>query len=95
MTTITVAELATRLGEFLTKVKAGEEFVVTDEGKPIAWLSPAAVAGERESLLRLARAGRINLKPGQPLAELWDKPRPYDPGAVVLRALLEQREEGR
>ena len=41
-----VAELKVRLSEYLSRVKAGEEVLVTDRGKPVARLVPVGAGGE-------------------------------------------------
>ena len=40
MQTVPVAKLKATLSEFLAKVKAGEEVIVTERGKPIAKIVP-------------------------------------------------------
>jgi prevent-host-death family protein len=42
MKTTTVSKLKASLGEYLRSVKAGEEVLVTERGRPVARLSPAA-----------------------------------------------------
>ncbi len=49
---------------------------------------------ERERLKRLERAGAIKLG-GKVSAEFWKMPRPKDPEGLLLKALLEDRREGR
>jgi prevent-host-death family protein len=41
MKTATVSKLKASLSEYLRRVKAGEEVLVTERGRPIAKLSPA------------------------------------------------------
>ena len=42
MKTATVSKLKASLSEYLRQVKAGEEVLVTERGRPIAKLTPAA-----------------------------------------------------
>ncbi len=42
MKTTTVSKLKASLSEYLRSVKAGEEVLVTERGRPIAKLTPAA-----------------------------------------------------
>ena len=42
MKTATVSKLKASLSEYLRQVKAGEEVLVTERGRPIAKLAPAA-----------------------------------------------------
>jgi hypothetical protein len=46
-------------------------------------------------LLELERAGLIRLGKGRLPEGFWKLPRPRDPKGRVLKALLEEREEGR
>ncbi len=49
---------------------------------------------EQERLERLERAGAIKLG-GKVSAEFWKMPRPKDPEGLLLKAVLEDRREGR
>lgn len=95
MKRVPITELKARLSEHLEAVKAGEEIMVTDRGRPIARLSPIALQEQPdariEQLIRmgLARPPIAPLPPG-----FWDLPRPEDPEGLALKALLEEREEG-
>lgn len=89
-----VAELKASLSRYLERVKAGQEVLVTDHGRPVAKLVPVARAeagSRRESLIRdgLLLPGR-----GKVRTSLL-RPPPRGPGASVLDALLEERREGR
>ncbi len=84
-----------RLNEFLSRVRAGEEVVITDRGTPVARMvpleGPRAVEGRRSEL---ARAGLIR-EPSRTLDPAFHQaPRPRDPGARSLEAVLEERAEG-
>lgn len=97
MKSATVSKLKARLSEFLSKVKAGEEVVITERGKTIAKIIPLTPKGPALSphLLELARAGLVRLGTGRIPAKFWQLPRPKDPKGDVLRALVEERAEGR
>jgi prevent-host-death family protein len=89
-----VAELKASLSRYLARVKAGQEVLVTDHGRPVAKLVPVAEAeagSRRASLIRdgLLLPGRGRIRPS-----LLRRP-PRGPGASVLDALLEERREGR
>jgi len=89
-----VAELKARLSRYLERVKAGQEVLVTDHGRPVAKLVPVAEAeagSRRESLIRdgLLLPGRGKVRPS------LLRPPPKGLGASVLDALLEERREGR
>jgi len=96
MKTAAVSELKAKLSEFLSQVKAGNEVVVTDRGKPVAKLVPVSASGlTRESLRSMERQGLIKIGSGKLPKNFWAMPRPEDSQGLVLKALLEEREEGR
>ena len=97
MTSAPVAKLKATLSEYLARVKAGEEVIVTERGKPIAKIVPFG-RGEAEvptHLLELARAGLVRLGSGKLPKGFWKMPRPADPTGAGVKALLEEREGGR
>jgi prevent-host-death family protein len=97
MRTATVSRLKATLSEHLARVKAGEEILVTERGKPIARIVPLA-AGETAAparLLELARAGLVRIGSGRLPPKLWARPRPADPEGRAVRALLAERDEAR
>ena len=97
MRTAAVAELKASLSKFLARVKGGEEVLITERGKPVAKIVPL----RRDSsvfpkyLHELERAGLIRLGTGRLPKGFWKLPRPHDPQGRALKALLEEREEGR
>lgn len=93
---IGVAELKARLSAYLDKVKAGEEVLVTDHGRPVARLVPVFSEDERRDarLQRLMRAGAVQPARGKMPAEVFRRPVSAH-GAEVLDALLDEREDGR
>lgn len=96
MKTAAISDLKARLSEYLDKVKAGEEVVITDRGKPIARLLPLSrTKGVRDSLLGMEKKGLLRLGPGKLPKNFWTMSRAEDPKGSVLRALLEERENGR
>lgn len=96
MKTAAVSELKASLSEYLSKVKAGEEVIVTDRGKPIARIVPvASSAAVPEHLRELERKGLIKIGTGKLPKDFWNWPRPKDPKGLVLKALFEERAEGR
>jgi len=90
---IGVAQLKARLSEYLARVRAGGEVLVTDHGRPVARIVP--VADEHERLAELERQGLVrpgSMKLPKGFREL---PRPKVSGPTVTEALLEERREGR
>lgn len=92
-----VSKLKASISEYLLKVKAGEELIVTDRGKPIAKISPLK-RDEIElpsHLLMLERAGLVRIGMRKLPSDFWDIPRPKDKKGLALNALLKEREKGR
>ncbi len=91
-----IASLKARLSEYLKAVKAGEEIIVTDRGRPVARLTPVSGRAQGEARMEeLIRAG-LARPPIAPLPpDFWEMPRPADPEGRSLAALLEERAEGR
>lgn len=95
MKTAPVSRLKASLSEYLRRVKAGEEVIVTERGKPIARLTPVKRIGVfPEHLVEMERQGRIKLGSGRLPKDFWKLPRPRDPKGLTLKALLEEREAG-
>ncbi len=98
MKRVPISKLKAKLSEYLEAVRAGEEIIVTDRGRPVARIAPVSGPEERESRLRmLVRTGQArppDLEGGIDL-ELIAALRPRVPGAGVFDALLEERREGR
>src|SRR3989442_4935888 len=94
MRSATVSKLKATLSEHLARVKAGEEVVVTERGKPIAKIVPIArdQAGVPAHLLELARAGLVRLRSGKLSTRFWKLPRPAEPNGAVLHALPDERD---
>jgi prevent-host-death family protein len=100
METAGVAELKAKLSAYLERVKAGEEVIVTERGKaiarviPFSRIEPLTDDEERAELEELIRAGLV--RPARvPLGpDFLEKPRPADPNDAVLKALLQERQEG-
>jgi prevent-host-death family protein len=95
MKTVSVSRLKASLSEYLAHVKAGEEVLVTDRRKPIARIIPVTPADsmpdyiremERQGLIKVYGTGRLP-------DDFWDLPRPKDPEGLVLKDLLEDRED--
>jgi prevent-host-death family protein len=55
-----VRELKAKLSAYLAAVQSGQEFLVTDRGRPVARLSPVR-GGADEHLARLIEEGRLIL----------------------------------
>ncbi len=97
MKSAAVSKLKASLSEYLARVKAGEEVIVTERGKPIAKIVPLRhdQADVSAHLLELARAGLVRLGSGKLPKGFWKMPRPADPRGAGVKAVLEEREGGR
>lgn len=96
MKTAAVSKLKAHLSEYLNQVKAGTEVLITDRGKPVARLVPIfRVKPTGEALKRMEKQGLIRLGSGRLPKDFWTMSRAEDPQGMVLKALLEEREEGR
>lgn len=97
MKSAAVSKLKASLSEYLARVKAGEEVIVTERGKPIAKLVPLRrdQAGIPPHLIEMARAGLIKLGSGKFPKGFWKMPHPADPTGAGVKAVLEERESGR
>jgi len=92
-----VAELKASLSRFLAGVKAGEEVLVTERGRPIARIVPVTRDRDEEEqrLRRMEVEGLIRIGSRKLPRAFWDLSRPSDPEGSVRRALIEERIEGR
>jgi prevent-host-death family protein len=95
MTTATVSKLKASLSEYLRRVKAGDEILVTERGRAIARLLPV---GRSESLparlVEMERQGLVKIGTGKLPRGFWNMPRPRDPKGGVVKAVLRARGEG-
>lgn len=100
MVTAGVAELKASLSEYLRLVKGGEEVIVTDHGRPIARLAPIErTNGPTDAEMDELVAAGILSRPKLPRDPNWlDKvralQRPIAPGASLVAAIIEEREQG-
>lgn len=97
MKSTAVSELKASLSHYLTMVKAGEEIIITDRGRPIAKIVPLKKDDLQmpSHLKELERAGLIRSGTGTIDKEFWKLPRLSDSKGLALKALLEEREEWR
>lgn len=95
MNTIGVRELRRDASRWLARVRAGEAFVITDRGRPVARLSPVSPVRGYDALLA---EGHIAPGTGEDLDSLLDRidaDLPPDQGPSLTAALLALREEER
>ena len=93
--TVTVSKLKASLSEYLRRVKAGEEVLIIERGRPIAKLTPATGVETLPDYLRaLEKQGLVKIGSGKLPRNFWQLPRPKDPKGKVLQAVLRERERG-
>jgi prevent-host-death family protein len=94
-TRVSIGRLKARLSEYLGRVRAGGEVLITDRGRPVARLAPLAGGPASESRLgTMLRSGLIR-EPGRALdLSFLELPRPADPDGRSLESVLEERAEG-
>jgi prevent-host-death family protein len=89
-----VAALKAGLSRYLERVKAGQEILVTDHGRPVAKIVPIARAEKGTRRERLVGDGRLLPGRGKVRPSLLRAPSKGS-GASVLDALLDERRGGR
>ena len=91
-----VADLKAHLSAYLKRVKAGQEVMVTERGRPIARLVPITPAELKKGrLAQLAEEGLVQLGRSRRPKALLVPPEAGDAPSGVLAALLADRSEGR
>lgn len=93
MVTVSISDLQEKLGEYLERAKAGEDVVVTEDGKPVVKLG--AVEDERARMERLAAQGLVKLGSGKIPDEFWEREPVRLKHGSTLAAVLADREEAR
>lgn len=85
-------QLKSRLSEYLRRVKAGAELVITERGVPVAKLVPLDATERRTTRrLRLSKTGIVRAGRGKLPKVLQTPPSGADVGGDVLSALLAER----
>ena len=88
MATVGVRDLRDNLSRYLRRVREGESLVITDHGKPIGELTPAAPGRSALQARQLVRKGVASWSGGKPKG-LARAPRPR--AALVSDAVIEDR----
>jgi len=88
MGSVGVRDLRDNLSKYLRRVREGELLVITDRGRPIGELGPAAGGPSAERARSLVRKGVANWSGGKPKG-LSGAPRPKL--GLVAEAVIEDR----
>lgn len=97
MKTAAVSKLKAYLSAYLTRVKTGEEILITERGKPIAKIIPLERGKFKipAHLITLERAGMVKIGNGKIPPAFWKLSLPKDKKGLALKALMKEREEAR
>lgn len=93
MNRIGIREAKAQLSKLLRGVRRGEEWIITERGRPIAKLSAAGAEAESvaEWAARLEREGRLE----PPLGAKMPEPLDIEPSDIMQQILMQGRESGR
>jgi prevent-host-death family protein len=96
MVKVSISSLKARLSDYVRLVRNGEEVLVTDRGVPVARIVPLDPSRWMKTrVMELVESGLAKPPAARLPKDFWKRPRPSDPGGQVLRALLEERSQGR
>lgn len=91
-----IAELKAELSRYLRKVRAGEEVLITDRGRPVARLAPVQgrSADVPPHLNEMARQGLVKIGTGAMPDEFPQRPR-VTGSYTAVQAVIDERREAR
>jgi prevent-host-death family protein len=99
MKKVSITEAKNRLSALIDGLKGGSPVLIVDRGRPVARLEPVGNSSKGEQdgrLARLVRDGVVRPGGGALPRSFFTEPLPrLKRGASVVRALLEERREGR
>lgn len=92
-----ISEAKNALSALLDRVKNGASVLIVDRGRPVARLEPVGgLTDPADAIERLVRAGVVRAGRGTiPRAILTTAPPSPCEGASAVRALIDERREGR
>lgn len=94
-----ITEAKNNLSALIDGLKGGSPVLIVDRGRPVARLEPVTTGPEAEHdgrLLRLVRDGIVRPRRAAPPRTLFSQQPPRATvGASAVKALLEERREGR
>lgn len=98
MRVVTITEAKNGLSALIDVVQGGETVLIVDRGRPVARLGSAVSASLDDPegrLARLQRAGIVQVSLGVPPTLSQREPSSRPNGGGSLRALIQERREGR
>ena len=92
-----ITEAKNNLSALIDRVKGGSPVLIVDRGRPVARLEPVTgIGSEDDRLARLVRDGLVRPARGVTPRTVFAAPPPRaKKGASGVRALLDERREGR
>ncbi len=94
MESAAISEFKARISEYIGRVKAGEEILVTERGKPVARVVPVYCGDDMDAqLLHMEKEGLIRRGKNRLTGDYWKLKKNADPGGSILKALMDEREE--
>ena len=92
-----ITEAKNNLSALIDRVKGGSPVLIVDRGRPVARLEPVTSSGSTDQrLATLVREGVVRpARAASPRVVMTSKPPRAKKGASAVRALLEEREDGR
>jgi len=93
-----ITEAKNNLSALIDGLKGGSSLVIVDRGRPVARLQSLGLdgIGADERLASLVRDGIVRPGKGVTPEAILDEPPPHPrPGGSALRALLDERRDGR
>jgi prevent-host-death family protein len=92
-----ITEAKNNLSALIDRVKGGAPVLIVDRGRPVARLEPVtSIGSEDDRLARLVRDGLVRPARGVTPKTVFAAPPPRaKKGASGVRALLDERREGR
>jgi prevent-host-death family protein len=96
MKSVNLAEFKNRLSAYLQMVRKGEEIIIKDRNTPVARISPYGTGALSEEERQLVASGVMKLPKNRTnWKKFWQMPAPNLGADEALRAILEEREDGR
>ena len=89
-----IAELKAKLSEYVAAARRGEDVIVTDRGRPVVRMTALENVSADQKIEEMVRKGILRPAQGKLPRDFFTRPRPGDPNSSVMKALLEEREEG-
>jgi prevent-host-death family protein len=92
-----ITEAKNNLSALIDRVKGGSPVLIVDRGRPVARIEPVtSIGSEDDRLARLVRDGLVRPARGVTPKTVFAAPPPRaKKGASGVRALLDERREGR